>query len=155
MQRGRKNGRTRGGCEEEGGADGFKEVELLAGLYRWSEGGGEGEKKDRKHTAWLHFVSKKATAVIERDEPDRSIRMKDGKRRTHDDELCGHEEAQGMEENLEGWPAWGSPETPGAGGEDKGVPCCDGEGADKEVLVCAQMRGQVELVGQLDRRGSH
>lgn len=62
-----------------------------------------------------------------------------------------------MEENLEGGPAWGSPETPGARGENEGVPCCDGEGADKEVLVCTEMGGEVELVGQLERRssGSH
>jgi len=28
----RKSGRTRGSCEEDGGADGFEEVEFLAGL---------------------------------------------------------------------------------------------------------------------------
>jgi hypothetical protein len=55
-----KNERTRGGCEEDGSANGFEEIEILAGLYKWNEGGRG--KRDGEHTACVHFVSKKATA---------------------------------------------------------------------------------------------
>lgn len=71
---------------------------------------------------------------------------------TNDDELDRHEEPKEIEEDLEGWPALCLPETIRPREEDKGIPCCDGEGADQKVFVGAQMGGEVELVGELEAR---
>ncbi len=70
-----------------------------------------------------------------------------------DDELCGHPEAEEVEEGLEDGPAGHAEETPCARGQDERVPGGDGERADKEVLVRAQVRRQVELVGEIE--GGH
>ncbi len=70
-----------------------------------------------------------------------------------DDELCGHPEAEEVEEGLEDGPARHAEETPCARGQDERVPGGDGERADKEVLVRAQVRRQVELVGEIE--GGH
>jgi len=45
MEQGGKNGRTRGGCEEDGGTDRLEEVEFLAHLYTWNEGGRKKKKE--------------------------------------------------------------------------------------------------------------
>ncbi|KAF5315265.1 hypothetical protein D9619_007199 [Psilocybe cf. subviscida] len=60
-----------------------------------------------------------------------------------------HPDLQEVEEDLEFGPPRHLPETEGAGGDDESVPCCDGEGADEEVLVRRQVWGEVELVGEL------
>ena len=76
--------------------------------------------------------------------------------RTNDDKFCRHEYPHEVEENLKRWPSWRSEEAPRPGREDQGVPCSNSESANKEILVSAQMRRQVEGRGE-DRRctGSH
>lgn len=61
--------------------------------------------------------------------------------RTDYGELYWHEDAEEVEENLEGRPLMGAEETPCAGGEDKSVPGSNSEGADIEVFVGGEMRG--------------
>jgi len=71
--------------------------------------------------------------------------------RTDYDKLNGHEVSEEVEEDLEDGPTWGLEQAPGAGGEDEGIPCGDGECADEEVLVSTEVRREVqrrrELVG--------
>jgi len=100
---------SRGAGEEDSGADGLEEEELLA-----------------------HILCPLC------------IKEGDG----NDDPLCRHEDAQEVEEDLEGRPSWGAEETPGAGGEHESIPGCDGEGADKEVLVGTEMGREVEGGGE-------
>ena len=70
---------------------------------------------------------------------------------TDDNEFNGHEEPEEVEDDLQHRPLGGLHEPPCARGEDEGVPCCDGERADEEVLVRAQMGRQVEG-GREERR---
>ena len=62
-----------------------------------------------------------------------------------DDELDGHEVAEDLENDFEHRPFLCLHQAPGARGEDEGIPCGDGERTDEEILVCAQMGGQVEV----------
>lgn len=72
-QRG-KNGRTRGGCEEDGGTDRLEEVEFLAHLYNGMSGGGRKEKRENIRPAST-LCQRRQRLTIERDEQDRSISM--------------------------------------------------------------------------------
>ena len=65
---------------------------------------------------------------------------------TNDDELCRHPDLQEVEKELESGPSRHLPETEGAGGDDEGIPCCDSERANEEVLVRGQVRWEIELV---------
>ena len=60
-----------------------------------------------------------------------------------------------MEQDFEDRPAGGLEELPCAGRKDKCVPGCDGQRADEEVLVSAEMWRKIERVGQRERRCSH
>ena len=51
-----------------------------------------------------------------------------------------------MEENLQGRPFLGAEKTPGAGGKNEGVPGCNSEGADEEILLGGKMSRKVEVV---------
>lgn len=53
-----------------------------------------------------------------------------------------------MENDLKDRPFWALHETPSAGRQDEGVPCCDSKRADKEVLVCTEVGRKVERVGE-------
>lgn len=64
--------------------------------------------------------------------------------RTNDGELDGHEDAEEVIEHLEDGPLGGLHEAPGAGRENEGVPCGDGESADEKVLVGGEMGRKVE-----------
>lgn len=68
-----KNGRTRGSCEEDGGADGFEEIEFLAHLYSWNEE--EKEKKTENIPPASTLCQRRQRLMIERDEQNRSITM--------------------------------------------------------------------------------
>lgn len=82
--------------------------------------------------------------------------MSDATRLTDDDKLDGHENSEKVEDDLKGGPARRPEETPGAGREDEGVPCCDGEGADEEVLVSTEMGREIERRGKVEgRHGRH
>jgi hypothetical protein len=67
--------------------------------------------------------------------------------RTDDGELDGHQESHDIKQDLKERPFRSFEEPPGAWGENESVPCCDGEGADKEVLVSREMGGEVERRG--------
>jgi hypothetical protein len=55
-----------------------------------------------------------------------------------------------MEQYFQDWPSiLVFHQSPGTWGEDKCVPCCDGQSTDKEVLVCAQVGRQVKVGGKL------
>ena len=67
------------------------------------------------------------------------------------DELQGHEVSEEVEEDLEDGPTWGLEQAPGTGREDEGVPCCHGECANEEVLVSAEVRGEIQRRRKLER----
>ena len=76
--------------------------------------------------------------------------MDRGQTRTNYCEFNGHQESEDIEQGLEDGPFWGLEEPPGAWGKNEGVPGCDCECADEEILVSGEMRGQVEGRGQLE-----
>lgn len=71
--------------------------------------------------------------------------------RTNDSELCGNVETQEVVDELEERPALLLHEAPCAGREDEDIPGSDGEGADKEVLLGREVRGEVEGGRERDR----
>ena len=93
-------------------------------------------------TSCDHFVSKNATADGGR--RCQSEYASGSRVRTNDRELDGHEDADEVEERLERWPPLGAHELPGAWGEDEGIPSGDSHSADHEVLVRAEVRGQIQ-----------
>ena len=76
--------------------------------------------------------------------------------RTNDDELNGHEEPQEVVDDLEDRPSLHPEKLPAPRTENKGVPCRDGQSAHEEILVCREMRGEVEVGREVaggDRHG--
>lgn len=67
---------------------------------------------------------------------------------TDNDEFSGHEIPQDLKDNLENGPFLGLHEPPAARGQHQGVPGSDGECAYEKVLVCAEMRREIEVGGQ-------
>jgi hypothetical protein len=69
-------------------------------------------------------------------------------RHTDDGELCRHQKTKKEKDGLEHGPALRLEEFPTPRGQNQGVPCSDGEGAHKEVLVCGEVSGKAERVWQ-------
>jgi hypothetical protein len=70
-------------------------------------------------------------------------------RQTNNGELNRHQGSQEIKQDLENRPTLSLPKPPRARKENKGVPCCNSEGADEKVLVSGEMRGEVERGGEL------
>jgi hypothetical protein len=63
---------------------------------------------------------------------------------TDDDKLKRHKEAEKVKDDFEDGPTRRLDEAPCPGGQDEEIPGGDGEGADKEVLVGAEMGRKLE-----------
>ena len=63
---------------------------------------------------------------------------------TDDNKLQGHKKAEKVKDDFEDRPTWRPPEAPCAGGQHKAIPGGDGEGADEEVFVGAEMGRKLE-----------